>query len=277
MIALLTDFGLSDTYVGVMKAICLRLAPGVPLVDLTHDVPPQDVASGAWALWTAHPYLPPDTIELAVVDPGVGTSRRPVAIQFASGRIFVGPDNGLATRILASDPPIHAIVLDRPIYWLDAPYRPPGSDPIATFHGRDIFSPVAARLAQGLPFAEAGSSFNPAELVRLDLPAAVQEGEVIQAPIVAVDRFGNLITAIGPDLIPALFAAPQIHAEVGQQIVSERAATFGAGPEAIPFWYRDSSGYAAIAVRDGNAAQALGVGVGAIVRVRFSRQAANQE
>ncbi len=262
LVALLTDFGLTDTYVGVMQAIIADLAPGVALVNLTHAVPPQDVAAGAWHLAVAAPYLPAEAVVLAVVDPGVGTARRPIAVQLGARR-FVAPDNGLLTRVLAQAPALAAVVLDNPAWWLQGPQTS------ATFHGRDIFAPVAGRLARGQPLAEAGSALAPADLVRLALPEPTWEGDILVAQVIHSDHFGNLITDIGPDLAPRLFAAPAVTAQIGQHVVRERAATFGAGPTDAPFWYLDSSGHAAIAWRDGSAARHLGVAVGAQVRVRW--------
>src|SRR5690349_16009936 len=143
-VVLLTDFGLADGYVGIMKGVLLGIAPRAPLVDLSHDVPPQDIATGAWILHTAWRYFPPGSIFLCVVDPGVGSARRPVALR-ANARLFVGPDNGLFTYVLASEPPDASVILDNPRYRLPAPS--------ATFHGRDIFAPAAGHLAAGMPLA----------------------------------------------------------------------------------------------------------------------------
>jgi S-adenosylmethionine hydrolase len=262
LVALLTDFGLADAYVGVMKALIADRAPGVALVDLTHTVPPQDVAAGAWHLAVAAPYLPAGSVVLAVVDPSVGTARRPIAAQIGP-RLFVAPDNGLLTRVLALAPAHAAVVLDNPTWWLRGPATS------ATFHGRDIFAPVAGRLARGDPLAEAGSALDPTDLVRLSLPEPGWEGDTLHAHVIHIDHFGNLITDIGPDLAPRLFAAPAVTARIGRRVVHERAATFGAGPPAAPFWYHDSSGHAAIAWRNGSAARHLGAAVGASVRVSF--------
>src|SRR5215212_7192244 len=185
----LTDFGLADTYVGIVKAVILQVAPDARIVDLTHDIPPQDVRAGAFALLTAAPYLPEDAVVLAVVDPGVGTDRRPVAVQ-AGRRTFVGPDNGLFSWVV--DAASKAVVLDRPRFWL-----PTVS---ATFHGRDLFGPAAAHLARGVPLTELGSTVGtihpipfPAVRRHLDTHGRVHaaHGEIIH-----VDRYGNLITSL---------------------------------------------------------------------------------
>ena len=194
----LTDFGLADTYVGVVKAVILGIAPDARIVDLTHDVPPQDVRAGAFALLTAAPYLPEDAVILAVVDPGVGTARRPIAVQ-VQGRTFVGPDNGLLSWAIRADltprgrrkrrpsrrgEGEQAVVLDRPRFW-----RPTVS---ATFHGRDLFGPVAAHLARGAPLTEVGSPCD--GIQTLPFPPVQRttdaEGEVISAQ-------GRSCTSIG--------------------------------------------------------------------------------
>src|SRR5262249_38210989 len=149
VVALLTDFGTADGYVGVMKGVLLGIAPRAQVVDLSHDVPPQQIATGAWILHTAWRYFPPDSIFVCVVDPGVGGARRPVALR-AGDRLFVGPDNGLFSYILASEPPESAVILDNPRFHLTAPS--------ATFHGRDIFAPAAGHLAAGVPLASLGTS-----------------------------------------------------------------------------------------------------------------------
>jgi S-adenosylmethionine hydrolase len=243
-----------------MKAIIADRAPGVPIIDLTHAVAPQDIEAGAWHLATATPYLPESAVVLAVVDPGVGTTRRAVAAQIAM-RVFVAPDNGLLTRVLAQAAPQRAVVLDNSAWWLHA-------TPSATFHGRDIFAPVAGRLAAGADLADAGSAIDPTTLAQLTLPTPTWEGATLVAHIIHIDHFGNLISDIGPDLAPALFAAPQIDARLGQHPITARAVTFGAAPDNAPFWYLDSSGHAAIAWRNGSAAQHVGARVGMALDVQ---------
>lgn len=260
LVALLTDFGLADTSVGVMHAIIAQLAPGVPVVDLTHAIPPQDVASAAWHLAVAAPYLSADAVVCAVVDPGVGTARRAVAVQVGE-QAFVAPDNGLLTHVLARGPVGAAVQLDDPTAWLDRANLPVS----ATFHGRDIFAPVAARLAHGMPLRDLGSEIDPATLARLPLAAPTRQGDLLTAHIIHIDHFGNLITDLGPVLAALIFAGSVVKARLGRQVITKWAATFGQGPVREPFWYLDSSGYAAIAVQNGNAARALGAQVGDLV------------
>lgn len=183
VIALLTDFGLQDHYVGAMKGAILSTCPEATLVDVCHDVPAWDVAAGALLLDAAYRHFPGGTVFVAVVDPGVGSERRPVAL--GAGRwLFVGPDNGLFTCVLQAHPQARVRLLANPVL-----YRTPLS---AVFHGRDLFGPAAAHLARGLALEEVGPAL--ADPVRLPLPSPVRvpggwEGEVLH-----VDRFGNLIT-----------------------------------------------------------------------------------
>jgi S-adenosyl-L-methionine hydrolase (adenosine-forming) len=254
ILALLTDFGLADGYVGVMKGVALGIAPGLQLVDLSHDLPPQGIRAGAWVLATSWRYFPAGTIFLAVVDPGVGTSRRPVAIAVGE-HYFVGPDNGLFGYVLAEAPAVRAVVLDNAAY-----YRPDPDGLSATFHGRDIFAPCAAHLAAGVSLEALGTPLDPATLAALPLPRPFWDGDVLRAHILHVDRFGNLIMDVGPALADRILAAPGASAWIIGRTITARARTFGEGPEGEPFLLRDSSGHLAVAVRDGSAAALLGAG-----------------
>ncbi|GCE13922.1 SAM hydrolase/SAM-dependent halogenase family protein [Tengunoibacter tsumagoiensis] len=258
VIALLTDFGVTDPYVGVMKGVVLRLAPQVQCLDLTHGVAPQQIRQGAWLLETSYRYFAPGTIFTCVVDPGVGSQRHPIA--FAAGEwYFVGPDNGMFSAILR-DQPVHAVVaLSNPDYCL-----PQIS---ATFQGRDIFAPISAHLANGVPLAEFGPSLQASDLQRLPLEPGQYDGR-IEGQIVHCDHFGNLITDIPADLVPNLMArtpdaSMQLVLPVQGIAVAERRSYFAerdASPH--PFYYLDSSGYIGIAVQNGNAASQLGVQMG---------------
>ena len=266
----LTDFGLVDTYVGVVKAVILGIAPDATVVDLTHDVPPQDVRAGAFALVTAAPYLPDEAVVLAVVDPGVGTARRPIAVQ-AAGRTFVGPDNGLlswAVRApLTPQPSLscagegeHVVVLDRPRFWR--------LSLSATFHGRDLFGPVAAHLARGVPLEEVGTPA--ATMHELPWPAArtvTGAGDgIVEAhgEVIHVDRYGNLITSLRGDDLPA----QPVVSLAGQSIVglSPHYQSPASGSRPL-IALVGSSGLLEIAVPNGSATTALQAGVGTPVAV----------
>ena len=192
VISLLTDFGIADTYVGQMKGAILAIAPGARLVDLTHAVPPQDVRAGAFLLWSAVEAFAASTVHLAVVDPAVGSKRRAIAIRSRRGDIFVGPDNGLLVPAVERLGGIDlAIELTEHSYW-----RP---NPSTTFHGRDIFGPVAAHLASGVPFQNLGRPAADLHELHLPQPRGL-EGEVIH-----VDAFGNLITNLPAASLPPHF------------------------------------------------------------------------
>jgi S-adenosylmethionine hydrolase len=184
IITLTTDFGTGDAYVAMMKGVILGIAPNVMLVDITHQVPPQDIFAAAILLDGTVKCYPVSTIHVAVVDPGVGSARAAAAIRTQSGRLLVGPDNGVFSSILEDDPPIDAVNLDNPAY-----HRQPVS---STFHGRDIFAPAAAHLANGVDFGDLGSPID--ELVRLELPGPVPRGSGLDLHVIAVDRFGNVMT-----------------------------------------------------------------------------------
>jgi S-adenosyl-L-methionine hydrolase (adenosine-forming) len=253
IIALLSDFGLVDGYVGVLKGVLLGIAPRAQLVDVTHDVPPQDIRTGAWLLSTAWRYFPTGTIFLCIVDPGVGTARRPLALR-ADERLFVGPDNGLFSLVLATTTTTtaEAVQLDNPAFHLP--------EPSATFHGRDIFAPCAAHLASGIPLEALGAPLDPASCVSLALPQPSWHGVALVAHVLHIDRFGNLITTLDPVLTSAVLGAATATTRIADHSITARAATFSDGPEGAPFMLRDSSGHLAIAVRNGSAASVLGVG-----------------
>jgi S-adenosylmethionine hydrolase len=250
LIALLTDFGVSDGYPGVMKGVILGIAPATPLVDLTHEIAPQDVRAGAWVLHTAWRYFPEGSVFLCVVDPGVGSARRAIALR-AGGRIFVGPDNGLFSYLLADNADGRAVTLANPRYLAARP-----SD---TFHGRDIFAPAAAWLAAGVAFEELGPTLPVESLVRLDLRRPGWQLNALLAHVVHIDHFGNILTDVQGPWAQAIFSAPEVRLAIGSQVLTTRARTFAEGPEGELFLYLDSSGYLAIARRNGSAQTTLGL------------------
>jgi len=249
MIALLTDFGTADTFAGTMKAVIATISPHMPIIDLTHDIPPQDILSGAWSLSVAYPYLPLDAIIVAVVDPGVGTSRQPIAIRQGE-RIVIAPDNGILTYILEQYTTDKAVVLDNPYWWRQGKTS-------ATFHGRDIFAPVAAWLARGVSLSEVGTTIDTAKLVRLPLSKPAIIGNQITANVIHIDHYGNIITNIHDELAGKLLTQEHITGKIGRKAVTVIAATFADAPPDRPFWYLDSSGYLAIGWRNNDAAQRL--------------------
>lgn len=254
LIAILTDFGAADGYTGVMKGVMLGIAPGTALVDLTHEIPPQDVRAAAWVLHTAWRYFPQGSVFLCVVDPGVGSDRHPIALQ-AGGHTFVGPDNGLFSYVLAvhttatTATDARAVLLENPRYF--------PAERSATFHGRDIFAPAAALLAAGVALDDFGPMRPVESLVRLELPQPTWRGDTLVAHRVHTDRFGNILTDIAGDLAQAVFAAPTITLTLGGHAITARARAFAEGPPDALFLFRDSSGNVAIARRNGSALAAL--------------------
>jgi S-adenosylmethionine hydrolase len=247
IITLTTDFGLADGYVGIMKGVILSIAPDVRLVDLSHEIAPQDVRQAAYVLARAVLYFPAGTIHLAVVDPGVGGRRRPLLVR--TGRAFyVGPDNGLFTLALAESG-AQAFELDRPAFWRPAVSR--------TFHGRDIFAPVAAHLATGVPPERLGRPITDPVRLELPQPARHPDGR-LTGQVVYVDRFGNLIS----DVPAAWVVGGRWRGEIaGQQIAGLSGTYAEAAPGALVALI-GSEDTVEIAVRDGNAAQQLVVRAG---------------
>ena len=246
MIFLFTDFGAADIYVGQVKAVLAAQAPKVPVIDLLHEAPPFNVKAGAHILAALSTQIPQDSVTLAVVDPGVGGPREAVAV-LADGRWFVGPDNGLlsvtAARAVAVE--VHAIG-----------WKPERLS--ASFHGRDLFAPVAAHLAAGAPFASAGDPFDPSELVQLHMPLARTEGDQIVAHALAFDRFGN----VALDVEHAELTAAGLR--LGSQVLANGhparyATTFADVPAGGLLLYQDAYRTLALAVNRGSAAQVLGL------------------
>lgn len=186
IITLTTDFGVSDAYVGTMKGVILGIAPDARLVDLSHEIAPQNVEQAAFVLYTAWRFFPPHTVHLVVVDPGVGSTRRAIALRTTHG-LFVGPDNGVFSYVMGTHPVEAAVGLTREEYHL-----PRASE---TFHGRDIFAPVAAHLAAGVPITRFGPPVS--DLVTLPLPRLHVSPGVALGEVLHIDHFGNAITSIG--------------------------------------------------------------------------------
>ena len=230
-----------------MKGVIAMRAPGVSVVDLTHGIPPQAVAVGAFVLRASMPYFPLGTVHVAVVDPGVGSERRALCIETRAG-CLVGPDNGVLAPAAQAAGVRRVIELTEERFFLT-----PRS---ATFHGRDVFAPVAAALASGTSPGALGTERN--DFARLDLPSPSSAGDEVRGAVLHVDHFGNLITNIPP----ALFPATAFVVRVGDVRIGPVADTYGAVAIGAVVAVVDSFGLLEIAVRDGRASDALGVGVG---------------
>ena len=259
VITLLTDFGLEDGYVAAMKGVIAGVAPEARVVDVTHLVPPQDVAFARFRLLSVAPFFPSGTIHLAVVDPGVGTARRAVAIQCRSGSCLVGPDNGLLSGALEADPPLAVVELADPRFWRT-------DTPSATFHGRDIFAPVAAHLARGVTLEALGPAVPPDGLVTLDLRPPTPVAGGLEGAVQATDRFGNLISNVPAVLLPG--NVPW-RASIGGRTLPGRR-TYADVPPGEALALVGSHGFVEIAVHRGDARSALGARVGDRVEIRWA-------
>ena len=266
-----TDFGLSDAYAGVMKGVALIINPNLRLIDLTHQILPQNVAQGSFILGINHRFFPRDAIHVAVVDPGVGTDRRPVLLTTPCGR-FVAPDNGLLSGVItgylgpvptaagpvALPPELSAIHLTNPDYW-----RQPVSH---TFHGRDIFTPVAAHLSLGVAPEDLGEPID--SLHYLPMPQPVSQGGTITGQVVYQDVYGNLVTNITGDSLPS---GEDLEVRIKGRSIVGLSRTFNGssvhvGKDGL-IALLGSHGYLEVALPNGSAAELLSAGEGEAVTV----------
>jgi len=260
-VCFLSDFGLADDFAGTCKGVMLRVAPGVSIVDLTHEVPGFAVETGAEILQHATRYMPADTVYLAVVDPGVGTERRELALLTESGALLVGPDNGLLVQAAESLGGISgAFALTDKSYHLH---------PISnTFHGRDVFAPVAAHLAAGAELSDLGKAVEPSSLTRLS-PASARAGtgEGFETRIISIDRFGNARLSVMQEE-SGLEYGDALKVDAGDGEMSVRyVETFGSAKAGELVLVPDSHWRLSLAINKGSAAQALTLKVGGEVRL----------
>jgi hypothetical protein len=258
VITFLTDFGLQDDFVGTCHGVIAGIAPDARVIDITHGVRPGHVLQAALVLANTLPYMPAG-VHLAVVDPGVGSSRRALALRDREGRLYVGPDNGLllpAAERFGGVADAHELA--------NAEYS---LQPVSrTFHGRDLFAPAAAHLAAGVALEELGPPLDPDELVRLDLPEPEVGHNRIRATAVAVDRFGNVALNLRREHLEHTELAPGTRVELttrGDRFFAVFARTFGDAPRGSLILYEDSYGSLALAVSRGSAAELLRVEEGA--------------
>ncbi len=269
IVTLTTDFGTEDAYVSAMKGTMLSIAPQARLVDVTHQIDPQDVMESAFVLKSAQPFFPDGTVHLLVVDPGVGTERRAVALRH-DGHWYVGPDNGVFPLVLDGETPEAMVALDNPDAWRT-------DTPSTTFHGRDIFSPAAAHLAAGRSLGALGTPIDALESLHWAEPTT-SDGTV-QGWIVHVDHFGNCITnirrstlrqaldldgSVGPD------GLPPVEAYVGNTILDTMATTYGDVAEEEPLLLFGSTGFLEVSVNGGNAAERLDIRKGDSIKLSFA-------
>lgn len=263
IITLLTDFGTRDAYVGIMKGVILKIAPTARLVDLSHEVPPQAVTSAALLLSSSVRYFAVNTVHLAVVDPGVGSARAPVLVVTDRG-FLVGPDNGLLHPAAETMGVREVRRLENDAYFL----RPVSQ----TFHGRDIFAPVAAHLAAGVPPKAFGPTL--ADLRPLALPEPVVRAGSICGQVIHVDVFGNLVTNISADLLAA-FAREKVSVSIGHVADIQVVRAYAEAPEGAVVAIVGSWNMLEVAVRNGHAASSLRASAGAPVTVKTERREAD--
>lgn len=259
VITLTTDYGTSDHLVGVLKGVILRVVPNATIVDINHHVVPFDVLDGALSIAAAYRYFPARTVHLVVVDPGVGTARRPILVT-ADQFYFVAPDNGVLSLIYERESAVLVRHITAEHYFLN---------PVSsTFHGRDIFGPVAAWLAKSLQTEAMGEEIT--DYVRFTLPRPKAAGSAKKGLVLRVDAFGNLLTNFtAEDLPQASGADAKINLQVGGKRVEKLAQTFAQGAAGEPIAIVGSSGFLEIAVNKGNAARALGVNRGAEITLEL--------
>ena len=257
MIALLTDFGLSDWYVGAVKGVILGLNPGAAIVDITHSVPPQDIAAASFALLASRGAFPQGTIFCVIVDPGVGMPRKIVCLR-SGGRLYLAPDNGVLTEVVAEDGVEAAASVEERSF-----FREPTS---ATFHGRDIFAPVAARLSLGLAIERLGPRLD--RITMIEMPKPQVGSDSAEIPVRWVDAFGNVITGCSEDLLRQLRGSwGDVVAEAGGVRIPIRE-TYGVGAPGELVGLVGSSHRLEISVRGGSAAARFGLAIGDKVTLR---------
>lgn len=265
IITLTTDFGTNDHFVGTIKGVIVDIVPDVQIVDISHAVQAFDVLDGALAISQAYSYFPNGTIHMVVVDPGVGTERRPI-LASSDGYHFVAPDNGVLSMVYAREERIHVRHITSEHY-----FRQPLSH---TFHARDIFAPVAAYLAKLVESDKFGDEIE--DYVRFAAPKPKPAGENrLRAVVLKVDRFGNLITNVKPEDAPALFAeSAKFKIVVGSREITSIRKTFAEGAPGEVFGILGSMGYLEIVANRAAAAQVTGVGKGAEVNIFLGEAAA---
>jgi S-adenosylmethionine hydrolase len=266
IITLTTDFGERDPYVGMMKGVILSINPKARIVDITHGITPGSILEGGTIIKQAYPYFPSGTVHVGVIDPGVGGERRQIAVA-SKGHYFVGPDNGLFWPAIEDSPSAVVIQLTEKRFWMDAVS--------STFHGRDIFAPVAARLSQGIDLFLMGEKVdNPAAL---DYPRVRRKQDLLAGEVIRVDHFGNLITNITADELAEFLSSEGLSVAIGGLVLKEIHITYNDVPEGEPLALIGSSNVLEIAVNRGSARAELGDTCRIGSKVTVSRYSRNVE
>jgi S-adenosylmethionine hydrolase len=249
-IALLTDFGARDYFLASMKGVILSIDPTTVIVDITHDIPPQDISEAAFTLRACYPCFPAGTIFVAVVDPGVGSNRRPILVE-AGGYYFIAPDNGLLSFVL--DDAARAFEISNPKF--------SAAHISSTFHGRDIFAPAAAHLSRGAAPAQFGPQISDYVHVPETKPNDSEQG--VEGEVIHIDRFGNIITNLTPDDLPAKFSI-----EIGDRVIETHRKFYAEAEPGKVFSITGSAGYLEVSIREGSAAAVLGARRGDKIRIK---------
>ncbi|MCK4602021.1 MAG: SAM-dependent chlorinase/fluorinase [Phycisphaerae bacterium] len=258
LVTLLTDFGTRDPYVAAMKGVILRMCPKARIVDISHDIPPQDILAGAFVLAQAAPHYPPDTLHVVVIDPGVGTERRIMAGRFGE-QLFLFPDNGVITFVVQSMP-LKTMAVVRNAQYL------PAAELSMTFHGRDIFAPLAGHVLNGVDIARLGPS--PKTYKLLDLPAPQERDDGLIGQVVYVDGFGNLISNISRRFVEeACEALDRLHVICAGRDIGPLQGTYGFVGKGEPLALFNSMDLVEVAVNGSKACEVLGISIGAEVRL----------
>jgi len=263
-ITFLSDFGLKDDFVGTCHGVIKRIAPDAQIIDITHGIPPTSILEGALVLANTIGFMPVG-IHLAIVDPGVGGPRRPVALRDEEGRVYVGPDNGLLLPAASRAGVAEAYELANPAYALESISR--------TFHGRDLFSPAAAHLANGVPLEDLGPPVDPEGLVRLDLPEPAVSDGAIRATLLYVDSFGNIALNLDRDDVESLgiFSGARVELELsGERYYAVMARTFADARPGDVILYEDSYKKMSLAISRGSAARMLHATPGQSIRISLA-------
>ena len=254
IVTLTTDFGTADGYVGAMHGVILGINAEARIVDITHEIARHNVREAAFVLYTAYPHFPNGTIHVIVVDPGVGSERRAIALRTAKAH-FVAPDNGVLSYVVAREQVLEMVELSNPDYWLP--------EVSATFHGRDVFTPVAAHLSLGVPLSDMGPALPSIATFPLTEPSMEPNG-IVRGHVLHVDRFGNLITDIRREV---LADTESTQVEIGGHVINGIALTYAMAHKGALVALIGSAGHLKIAVREGDAAALLGATIGMEVLV----------
>jgi len=257
VLSITTDFGITNGFVGVMKGVIYNIAPDIKIVDISQMISPQNVLEGAYAMWRAVPFFPPDSVHVGVVDPGVGTKRRPIGARLGD-HFFIAPDNGLLTPLILdaekNGDPVEFVHLDNPNYWLPKVSK--------TFHGRDIFAPTGAHLAAGIPLEKLGTPITDPITLDMSQPKKIKNGW--EAHITVIDIFGNLSTDLPAE---ALEGYSDVLIRFKGREIDGMVDSYGHREVGDLVALVDSEGYVEVAIVNGNAASTLDAKIGDIVEV----------